>query len=308
MIHIFVLNPNAGNREFVTQLRGQIPKDIEYYIFTVSNPGEEGDAIKQARRIFDGEEIRFYCCGGSGTFRNAMNGLDEIGELSKTEMAFIPYGMTNDFLKVFGKDADKFKNIAAMVNGDSIHIDYLKSNHGVALNAISGGIDTNLMRAVEKYRLASTFAKNIPYILGFLSSLFGTKSQDYVIKADDKEYRGRRSEIFVGNGGTIGGFLNIDRKPNFTDGKAYYFLPPAKHGFSIVKLAKDINSGNIEPVRDGIDVGYGNKFVVRRADSKPFDMNCDGEIVHGFTEWEIEVIEKGMKFIVPKGVNCDGIQ
>ncbi len=304
MIHIFIVNPYAGGGEFAVKLREQIPQDIEYYIFTVTNRGGEAGLVRQIRRIYEGEELRIYCCGGSGTFRNAMQGIDDF---SKIEMAFIPTGMTNDFLKVFGKDAEQFKDVKALVEGRIVKLDYIKTNHGSALNSLSCGLDTNLMNAVDKNRLASTFGKQLPYILGLFSAVFFSFPQEYVFTADDTEYRGKFSEVYVGNGGTIGGFIHFTANPNVTDGKAHFFLVPNRWGFSIVNIARLFNTGKMDCEKQKITHDFAEKFTVRRADGKPFEMNFDGEIEGAFEEWNVEMVNKGLKFVVPKGVSTDGI-
>ena len=81
--HIFIVNPYSGGQTFTDELRKQLDEieGLNYYIFTTRYPGHEKELVKQILNMFEGEKLRFYCCGGSGTMRNIMNGFDDISDL-----------------------------------------------------------------------------------------------------------------------------------------------------------------------------------------------------------------------------------
>jgi len=304
MIHIFIVNPFAGNRNFATEIRGKIPKDVESYIFTTTDPKSEPDLVRQIMRIFEGEQMRIYSCGGSGTFRNVMNGVEDF---SKIELGFIPYGLTNDFLKVFGEDEARFKDIEAMVRGESINIDYLKTNHGVALNSLSTGLDLNMMSSVDRYRVLGTISDGLPYIAALIYSFFFTPNYEYEMTVDGKYIFGRFSELYVGNGGTIGGFVNFKRQPVFDDGLAHCYLINDVRGFSLIKTLKAINTGKVLSPEYKTVYEEGIKYTLKRSDGIPFELNFDGEVEGPYNSWEMEIVEKGLRFILPKGVTHNGL-
>lgn len=75
MLHIFIINSFAGKGGFSEYIRTELEKkkNIEYLIFNSEYPGHEGALAAQLYELFENETIRFYACGGSGTFRNIMN-------------------------------------------------------------------------------------------------------------------------------------------------------------------------------------------------------------------------------------------
>ena len=79
MIHIFIVNSNAGNKEFANGLRVELShiEDIEYYVFDVRYAGYEVELLHKVQHIFEDEKLRIYCCGGSGTLRNVINGIED---------------------------------------------------------------------------------------------------------------------------------------------------------------------------------------------------------------------------------------
>ena len=121
MIHIFIVNPYAGEQTFADDLRAKLEsiENLNYFVFNTRYAGYEKELVKKAYKIFEGEELRFYCCGGSGTMHNMLQGFDD---LSKAEVAFYPCGLTNDYLKVFGKDMERFYDIEELINGEIMEI------------------------------------------------------------------------------------------------------------------------------------------------------------------------------------------
>ena len=100
MKHIFIVNPYAGNMTFANNLRQQLEKieGFEYFLFNSRYTGNETELTKKIVHFFPDEQLRIYACGGSGTFRNVLEG---VGENPLVELAFYPCGMTNDFLYQF---------------------------------------------------------------------------------------------------------------------------------------------------------------------------------------------------------------
>ena len=112
MIHIFIVNPYAGKGAFADDLRLKLSRieGLNYFVFSTRYKGHETELVKEIQDIFENEKLRFYCCGGSGTMRNMLNGFEKLDD---AEIAFFPCGLTNDFLKMFDKDEARFHDIPA---------------------------------------------------------------------------------------------------------------------------------------------------------------------------------------------------
>ena len=184
MLHIFIINPFAGRKTFADDLRIKLAsiKGLDYFVFNTRYAGYETELVKKIQHIFQGEKLRFYCCGGSGTMRNMLNGFDD---LSTAEVAFFPCGLTNDFLKMFGENEAKFRNIEELINGDVIEIDYIKTNHGVSLNTLSTGLDSNSVSKMNDFRILRFIGNDVPYTISTLYSIFVSKTLEYEISIDD---------------------------------------------------------------------------------------------------------------------------
>ncbi len=304
MVHIFIINPFAGRKTFADDLREKLSKieNLNYFVFNTRYEGYETEIVKRIQHIFEGEELRFYCCGGSGTMRNMLNGFDD---LSTAEVAFFPCGLSNDFLKMFGKDMPRFHQIEELIYGDVVKVDYIKSNYGISLNTLSTGLDAITVRKMNEYRILGKINENIPYILSIIYSLLFSKAYEFEITVDDKVIRDKSIEVFFGNGCIFGATLFFDEHTSIDDGKMIYRFIPKKNIFSLLNTLMAITGKKYDTFDNIMRCGECTKIKFRRTDGVPFTINQDGDLFDGVTECEAEVIRKGLRFVVPKGVKVE---
>lgn len=301
MVHIFIINQYAGNQHFEDELLKKIQKieNLEYYIFNTRCARDETAVVKQALKIFEGEKLRFYCCGGSGTMCNMLNGFDSLEEV---ELSFIPCGLTNDFLKVFGDDEELFSDPINLVHGKVINIDYLKTNRGIALNTVSWGWDSAYIKGIEQNRIFHVFGSKVPNILAFLFAGTHAKSRHLEITLDGKLYRKKYEELILGNGTIIGGIINFAENNNIMDGKASYCAITQLRGLSKLFMLKKLVNNKVNEIGEKCRFGTCTDIHIQSVDGKPISLNFDGELQEECAQWDIHVVKKGLKFVVPKGV------
>lgn len=302
--HIFIVNPYAGRLTFAADLRKKLSeiKYIKYFVFNTRYPGHEQELVKEILGMFENERLRFYCCGGSGTMRNILNGFEN---LSDVEIAFFPCGLTNDFLKMFGSDAKRFWDIEELINGEVLDVDYIKSSRGVLLNTFSTGLDAALIAKTDEHRMLRVFHPNLPYAIGGLYAMLVSRRQAYEVELEGKKVNGRVTEIFFGNGGIFGGNLPLAKHADVMDGKGDYRIIPDCSIFTIVTKILPILKGKDNKLDEISDYGRSKSITVRRIDGKPFLANQDGE-ADITREWTGLVVHKGLHFVVPKGVRPNG--
>ncbi len=302
MIHIFIINPFAGHQTFADDLRTKLSsyENLEYFVFNTRNQGYETELVKKILHIFEGEKLRFYCCGGSGTMRNMLNGFDDF---SNVEVAFYPCGLTNDYLKVYGKEQERFHNIDELINGDVIDIDYIKTNHGIALNTLSTGLDSNCQQKMDRYRSLRIISAKAPYNLAVVYSIFMSKPFEYEVTLDEEKHTDIFSEIFFGNGYVLGGDIYFAEHTCSNDGKALTCLSfEKKRGFPLAMAILNLMNKKFSKAKKKMNFGEAKTISIRRTNNEPFTINFDGELVFDVTECNGEIIHKGLHFVVPKGV------
>ena len=301
MLHIFIINPFAGSKTFADDLRIKLAsiEGLDYFVFNTRYAGYETELVKKIQHIFEGEKLRFYCCGGSGTMRNMLNGFDS---LEDAEVAFFPCGLTNDFLKMFGADEARFHNVEELINGDIIEIDYIKSNHGVSLNTLSTGLDSNSVRKMNDFRILRFIGNDIPYTAAILYSIFVSKTLEYEVAVDDDTYTGKFAEVFMGNGCIFGGTLFFAESTVVNDGKAIFSIVGNKRGFSLIPVLLALTGQKYDKFSKLMTSGECTRIKFRRRDGQPFVINQDGDLIENVTECEAQIVHKGLRFVVPKGV------
>lgn len=305
MLHIFIVNPYAGDMSFAKSLREKVSKipDLPYFIFNTRSAGYEREIVGKIQHFFPDEKLRFYCCGGSGTMRNMLNGFQSFDNV---EIAYFPCGLTNDFLKVFGEDEKRFHDIEELIYGEILDIDYIKTNHGIALNTLSMGMDTDFNEKLKNWQILKAFGVNVPYVLAMLHSLVLTKAEKYEIQiGEDGPIKEETvTEFFFGNGHMLGGFLHFDDKADIRDGKALCRYLRDRTGFGNIPIAKALATNDQKKLGaySQIETKFCEKLSIRRRNGAPFGLSFDGEMVYGITDCQAEVVKQGLHMVVPKGV------
>ncbi len=302
MIHVFIINHFAGSKYWAKDLRKHLAekKDLRYFVFNTVQPGFEGNLVKKMQKYFEDEKLRFYCCGGSGTMRNMLNGMEN---LSDVEVAFFPCGLTNDFLKCFAGGEDAFRDIDQLIDGKVVSVDYIRTNHGIGLNTVSLGLDAKYASYMESMRLYSFFGSQVPYVLSLICATLSTDYREYCVTVDGVDASGQYSEMIIGNGGVLGGNLFIGEKPpDVTDGIASYMIVRKIKGVSAIRFLMDLMKKKYTRLKKRARIGDCRRFTVQSTDGRPIQMNLDGELIDGWDRWEIEIVQKGLQFVVPQNM------
>ena len=122
MKHIFILNPVAGKAKklhlFEEKLREiATSKGVSYEIYHTSDVGDASRFVRERATAERDEAFRFYACGGDGTVNEVVSGA--VG-CENAEVAIVPIGSGNDFVRVHGKN-EEFLDVAAQIDADCLH-------------------------------------------------------------------------------------------------------------------------------------------------------------------------------------------
>ena len=302
MTHIFIINPEAGESSIADDLRERLGRieGLRFFIFVTRHKGYEFQLVQRIKHFFEGEQLRIYCCGGSGTMRNI---LSAYGDISDAEFAFYPCGATNGFLATTGVPFERFRNIEALISGKAVETDYIKTNHGIALNTISVGLDADFASELEKYELLGATSSVVAFLASAFRTLLAKESHRYIITLDNFELDRYTSEFLFANGNTLGGVLTVSDNCNICDGKASYLIGPKNRSFLAKPFLSALVNKNFDSIREKSDCGSAKYITLRRTDGQPFSASFDGEVYSDITEIEAEVIQRGLHFVMPAEQN-----
>ena len=307
MLQIFIINSFSGDETTTIGIREELEKikDMEYLVFNSEYPGHEGEMARQMCNLFPEEKIRFYACGGTGTFRNILKGVPE-EDLGRVEIAEAAYGLTNDFLNIYGEEREKFKDFRNFIAGKVQPLDYLQTSIGPAHNTVSLGLDGLILRGVLHLKKLPFCKGRVPYFISSGLAILSTRTLDLEIEADGEIFSGRYCEVAFGNGNLLGGNFHFGGEADPTDGKMKMILVPGRGFFYKMKMLFAAILNRQEVLENSSSWRMVSEAKIRNKEGVPLSINVDGELEIA-EEFTIRVNRGGMQFVEPKDIDRSNI-
>jgi len=221
MKHVFVFDPKAfHNQQWkmdnILDNIGQFFRKQENPDFSIQFSRYRRNAIlliqEEVEKAKPGDDIRIYAIGGEEILFDCVNGAAHFPDV---QLAAVPYGESNDFLKIFGKDKmELFMDIPSLVQAKTLPTDVIRWGVNYAINSCYIGMNSSMLKRVKDMK--STLSKGsfliFSKISAFLNNFFGifdkqSTARDYKVTIDDNDFSGHYSLIHVANGSYIAGKL-----------------------------------------------------------------------------------------------------
>ncbi|WP_367926004.1 diacylglycerol kinase family protein [uncultured Ruthenibacterium sp.] len=219
MEHIFVVNPVSGKADASLHLVPQIIEQakkcgVSYRVeITQSHRHAVDLAYEYARAA---EQVRIYACGGDGTLNEVLEGVLSSGN-SKAEVASVPCGSGNDYVRNFGKLHD-FLNLQEQIKGTAIPVDLMRTSKGISAAICSVGIDAKVAYNIPKYRRIPFCGGSMAYNLSIAENLCRPIGQLLRVEIDDKVFEDEFLIATVCNGSYYGGGFRAAPSADLQDG------------------------------------------------------------------------------------------
>ncbi len=299
MKHIFIINPTAGNgidcnaySEKIKSAFKELNIQDEYEIHLTTSETDAYDYTKS--QVETGEHIRFYACGGDGTLSEVVNAC---AEHKNAEVATIPLGSGNDFIRIFGKKEDLL-DVKAHILGTPMEFDLIKYEDQYAINQCSMGLDAEVCAKQASFKKLPFLSPEAAYTAALLFTFLGKMKNTFTIQFDDDEPF-TKDVLFcvVANSRWYGGGYMAAPKALTYDG-LLDFVVVEKNCSKLTLL------GLIAPYKRGEHLSWerthfkrGKKITIKS--TKPSAVNFDGE-VKIVTEATFNIVEKAITYVVPK--------
>ncbi|MBR2406122.1 MAG: YegS/Rv2252/BmrU family lipid kinase [Clostridia bacterium] len=238
MKHIFILNPAAGKHRAALEVQPKAEAffeshPMEHAFFITSHPGE---ATEIARRECARGETRVYACGGDGTVLEVLNG---IGEHSHAELACVPCGSGNDFLR-FLPNEELFHDPAALICGEARPVDIIRCDDHLSLNMCSMGMDANVADRMVRYKHLPLVSGSMAYNLAVARTFFGKLGQKlHIIMETEQghvEREGNYLFALAANGQYYGGGYHGSPLSQPDDGVLDFILIKDLNHFNVLRF------------------------------------------------------------------------
>lgn len=296
MKHVFVINPKAGKGKAVCDFKPKIEEycnknALDYQIHVTSAAYEAIGYVRELAK--KGEKTRFYACGGDGTLFEVVNGA--FGYCN-AEVAVIPLGSGNDFIRLFGTK-EQFLDIEAQVNGIATDLDIIKCDDVIAINQCSMGFDAEI-NAKQCYFKKMPFMKGeTAYMAALLYCFLKKVNNVFTIKIDGGEPFTQNTLFCVAaNSRWYGGGFKAAPLAMPDDGLLDFII--VKKTMNRLKLL-----GLVDKYKQGKHLEWDfTNFVKGKKITIHSDtvaaINCDGEKRFS-NDATFEIVEKGIKFVIP---------
>lgn len=297
MKHLFIINPKCGKgishercAETITTTMNELGID-NYEIHVTEGPR---DGYEYAKKEVDkGEHIRVYACGGDGTLYEVVNAC---ACKANAEVAAFPLGSGNDFIRIFGDKKD-LRNVADHVNGTVMDFDIIKCGDEYAINQCSMGLDAEVCAKQSYFKKFPFLSGELAYTVSLLYCFIGKMKSRFTITIDDEEPFTQNVLFCVGaNSRWYGGGYMAAPKALTYDGLLDFVI--IKKNMSRIKLLPLIDKYKKGQHLDWDITTFKRGKKVHIKSEKPAAVNVDGECQY-VTESTFEIVEKGIKFVVP---------
>jgi diacylglycerol kinase family enzyme len=305
MKHVFLFDPKAFyNQQWkmdnILDNIGQFFRTQEKPDFSIQFSRYRRNAIllihEEAEKAKPGDVVRIYAIGGEEILFDCLNGVAHYPDM---QLAAVPYGASNDFLKIFGEDkTDLFTDIASLVHAKALQTDVIRWGVNYALNSCYIGMNSSMLKKVKDMK--TSLNKGSFWVFSKVSAFFNnifsvfdkqSAARKYKITIDDRDFSGPYSLIHVANGSYIAGKMTgaYDATPD--DGLFDVALIKSSHPLRTLWSLRRYSSGK----RPGNCV-YVQAKKISIQSKDPMWIQLDNEYVHD-TNIDLSLVHNAVQFV-----------
>lgn len=222
MKYYFVINSHAGKGNKVNELIQNInsvctERGVDFEIYLTQSVGDAEIFIKRTCAKYENSDVvcRFFACGGDGTVNECLNG---IIDYPQHELAVIPIGTGNDFVRNFG-EAETFYDINTQLDAIPTKCDVIKYNGRYCMNVANIGLDCEVVTRTDKLKKNPLVPSKLAYIFGLVGEFIKKSGIEFKCKIDGVEREKKRFLLaFFANGGFYGGGFHAAPLAHLKDG------------------------------------------------------------------------------------------
>ncbi len=297
MKHLFIVNPVAGGRDRTAEVSEQVQRAFaaraeQYEVYTTIAPMDACAKIES--EAASGEELRVYACGGDGTLNECVCGAIGRGNVAVTHY---PGGTGNDFVRCFGAEKDRFRDLDALLDGVVRRLDAIDCNGRASINICSVGIDARIGTDVHKYSALPLLGGKASYITSAAVNLIKGIRQPLRVTCGTQCFDGDMSLICACNGSYYGGGFHPVPEARPDDGVLDFLIVKGVSRLSFVKLIGAYSKGRYADMPQVITHVRGERIEID-SDTE-LAVNVDGELIFG-KKVVMQLKRGAVNFLVPK--------
>ncbi len=289
---LFVLNPCAGMRKAAKVLAEILAvfNRAEFAVQVYVTDGK-GDAIGAVETMAQGLDM-VVCCGGDGTFNEAVTGLMQAG--LQIPIGYIPAGSTNDFAASLKLPSDCIEAAHAIVAGTANAYDIGKFGDRYFSYVASFGAFTKASYSTPQS--VKNLLGHVAYVLEGMQELSQIRKHHVKVTLDHAEVL-EDDYIFgaICNSTSVGGIMTLDpNQVDLQDGKFEVLLIRAPK--TLQEISECLLAVQKQQYNSAMMTFRSASHIVVEADPE-MCWTLDGEKEEGHALVEIENLQKMISII-----------
>jgi YegS/Rv2252/BmrU family lipid kinase len=302
MKHIYLINPAAGRSDSTELLTEQIRTAYgdgadDAVIYRTTGVGDATRFVREYCTEHPDEEVRFYACGGDGTFNEVAAGAQGFAHAA---VGLIPVGTGNDFMRNF-VGGEQFMNVSAQKEGEVMELDLIRCNEYYGVNLLNTGFDCEVVVKTSEIKRSRLVPKGMAYGMGVAIELIRKPGVTVELSLDGgKPVKKELLLCAVGNGARYGGGFTPLPFASLRDGLLDICIVKNVSRLTFVKLVGTYKKGTHIIPQNAHILEYLRARRVHMKFEAPQNVCMDGE-VRQMQECDIEVIPGGLRFVLPVG-------
>ena len=288
---LFVMNPYAGKRQAAKVLAEILAEfcaaGYEVSVHMTAGPDDGRQVVAQRASQMD----LVVCCGGDGTFNEAVAGIMQCG--ADTPIGYIPAGSTNDFAASLGLATDPIQAAKAIIAGTPEAYDLCNFGGRYFTYVASFGAFTG-----TSYNTSQSFKNKFghgAYVLSGMKELTHIHSIPVSVEVEGERIEGPFIFGAISNSTSLGGVLKLDpKRVDMQDGQFEIMLVrKPKNPAQLVSCISALKKGNYD--HPMLAFRSAKQAKVFMEDQLPWTL--DGEKELGRPEVEVENIHLAFRLV-----------
>lgn len=301
MKHLFIVNPVAGGRDRTAEVTAAVQEvlgqtELSYEVYVTKAPLDAELKIQADAAVED--DLRVFACGGDGTLNECVNGAAKLPNVSVTQY---PGGTGNDFLRMFGDDTERFRDLRELIYGEIRKFDLIETCGRYSINICSVGADARIGTDVHKYSgIPVLGAGPMAYVTSLIVNVFKGLNQQMKVRCGDFEYEGSMALTAACNGQFYGGGFHptLDARPD--SGSLEFLIVKHVKLIEFPGLIGKYASGKWKEIpQEKLTHITGTHLEIEAPE--PIVINIDGEALYR-DKINFTLVPQAINFIVPKNM------
>lgn len=298
--HLFIINPAAGKHMDTVGIQKEIKTAMadrnEPWEVMLTKGSGDAETLSRAWAEQSSDPLRIYAMGGDGTLNEVVNGVVGCDHVS---VGCCPLGSGNDFVKTFGRENWRFRDLRSLVEAKPHTMDLIECNGRYAINVCSVGFDARIGLGMADYKRLPLVTGKGAYLVSLVVTTIQGVHRPYELELDGEKLSGEYTLLCACNGQWYGGSFRPVPEAQPDDGMLDFVLVKGVSRLTVASLVGKFATGQGKNYPELIQIRRGYELKVKC--DRMSMVNIDGERLDT-DSLSFALSAKKLPFLLPEGV------